>query len=219
MNYYYALNLDKRSFIRIYWSFLVDNQIILGTFFTSNFLHLFVIKLSFLISTFQISFFLNAFFYSDEYISNAYHNDGALDFLSGLPKSIYSFLATLVTTNLLSMLSNSKNELIDTIKNRTYKIDYLLQVDIKLRKLRNKLIIYYVFLFILENFFLYYVSAFCAVYRNSQKYWLIGCFESLVIDTLSSICICLFPTIFRYVSLKKKIKYFYTLSNIINIFL
>ena len=143
LDYYEALNLDKRSYIRIYWSFLVDSQIILGTFFTSNFLHLLVIKLSFLISTFQINFFLNAFFYTDEYISKAYHNDGVLDIFSGLPKSIYSFLATIITTSLLSMLSNSKNELINTIRNRTYKINYSLQVNIKLKKLRNKLIIYY----------------------------------------------------------------------------
>ena len=68
MDYYEALDFDKRSFLRIYWSFLVDTQIILGTFFTPNFLHLFIVKLSFLLSTFQISFFLNALFYTDEYI-------------------------------------------------------------------------------------------------------------------------------------------------------
>ena len=44
------------------------------------------------------------FFYTDEYISDAYHNDGVLDFFSGLPKCIYSFIATLITTNLLRML-------------------------------------------------------------------------------------------------------------------
>ena len=126
MDYSEALNLDKRSWMKIYWSYLVDSQIILGTFFTSNFLHLFVIKLSFLISIFQINFFLNALFYTDEYISDAYHNDGTLDFFSGLPKSIYSFLASLVFTGLLGLLSNSKNELVNTIKNRTIEIDYIL---------------------------------------------------------------------------------------------
>ena len=217
MDYYNALNLDKRSFLRIYWSYLLDNQIILGTFCTSNFLYLFVIKLSFLISTFQINFFLNALFYSDEYISKAYHNNGVLDFFSGLLKSIYSFLATLVTTNLLGMLSNSKNELINTIRNRTYKIDYLLQVNTKLKKLRNKLIIYYLFLFILDILFLYYVSAFCAVYRNSQKYWLIGCLESFLIESMSSIVICMFLAALRYVSLKKRIKCLYILAKLINV--
>ena len=117
------------------------------------------------------------------------------------------------------MLSNSKSELINTIKNRTYKINYLLQVNIVIKKLRNKLIIYYIFLFSLGTLFLYYVSAFCAVYRNSQKYWLIGCLESFVIDFISLIGLCIFPTLCRYISLKKRIKYLYTLAKIINIFL
>ena len=62
LDYEEAIIYDKRTFLRIYWSFLVDSQIILGTFFTENYLNLFIIKFSFLICTFQISFFLNAFF-------------------------------------------------------------------------------------------------------------------------------------------------------------
>ena len=99
MEYEEAASEDKRSYLRMYWCFLVDTQIILGTFFTENYLDLLIIKLSFLIFTFQISFFLNAFFYTDEYISDAYHNEGVLDFFSGLPKAIYSFIATLIFTN------------------------------------------------------------------------------------------------------------------------
>ena len=101
MDYEEAITKDKRSYLKMYWSALVDSQIILGIIFTENNLNLLVIKISFFISIFQISFFLNALFYTDEYISDAYHNNGVLDFVSGLPKSIYSFLATLILTNLL----------------------------------------------------------------------------------------------------------------------
>ena len=202
----------------MYWGFLLDSQIILGTFFTDNHLDLFVIKLSFLVCTFQISFFLNALFYTDEYISDAYHNDGVLDFFSGLPKSIYSFIATLITTNLLRMLSNSKSELMQVIiEKRSYK-NYLDLIKIKLNKLRKKLIIYFILVYILELFFLYFVTAFCAVYRNSQKYWLIGCIDSFGMDSLVSLIICIFLALFRFISIKKSIKYFYVLANIISTF-
>ena len=116
MNYEEAILYDKRGYLKIYWEFLVDSQIILVTFCTDNYLDLFIIKLSFFICNFQISSFLNAFFYTDKFISDSYHNDGVLDFISGLPKSIYSFIATLITTNLLRMLSTSKSELINLIK-------------------------------------------------------------------------------------------------------
>jgi len=143
MDYEEAIIYDKRTFLRIYWSFLVDSQIILGTFFTENYLNLFIIKFSFLICTFQISFFLNAFFYTDDYISDAYHNGGVLDFVTGLPKIVYSLIATMITTNLLRMLSNSKSELKKIINEERNNKNYISLIDNKLRKLRIKLIFYY----------------------------------------------------------------------------
>ena len=38
-------------------------------------------------------------FFTDEYISDAYHNNGVLDFIAGLPKSIYSFISAMIITN------------------------------------------------------------------------------------------------------------------------
>ena len=219
MDYEEALLYDKRGYLKIYWGFLVDSQIILGSFCTDNNLDLFVIKLSFLIFTFQISFFLNAFFYSDEYISNSYHNDGVLDFFSGLSKSIYSFVATLITSNLLRILSNSKSELMKLIKEkRKYKY-YIYLIQLKLIKLGKKLVFYFILVYIFSLFFVYYVSSFCAVYRNSQKYWFYGCLESFGMDTLVAIGICIFLAFFRYISIKKHIKCFYILANIISTFL
>ena len=200
-------------------SFLVDSQIILGTFCTDNHLDLFVIKLSFLVCTFQISFFLNAIFYTDEYISDAYHNDGVLDFFSGLPKSIYSFIATLITTNLLRMLSSSKNELMRVIRRNEKFRNYSNIINIKLAKLRKKLIVYFILVFLFVSFFWYYVTVFCAVYRHSQKYWFLGCLESFGIDFLIALFGCLFQALLRYISIKKHIKCLYIFVNIINIFL
>ena len=150
LDYEEAIIYDKRSYLRMYWGFLVDSQLILETFYTDNYLELFIIKLSFLVFTFQISFFLNALFYSDEYISDAYHNEGVLDFFSGLPKSIYSFIATLIITNLLRMLSSSKNELMRIIRIYRRNNNYENIINIKLMKLRKKLIVYFILVFILE---------------------------------------------------------------------
>ena len=218
MDYEHAVKYDKRSYFRIYWAFLVEKQIILLTFCTKNYLSLFIIKLSFLVCTFQISFFLNAFFYTDEYISDAYHNDGVLDFFSSLPKSIYSLLATMLITNILNILSNSKSELMTIIKRRNFYKNYLHIVNAKLVKLKIKLIVYFILIFILGAIFLYYVCSFCSVYKNSQKYWFFGCLESFGMDFLISIIICIFLSFFRYLAIKRHIKCFYILVNIINIF-
>ena len=219
MGYEESLIYDKRSFMKMYFSFLKESQIILNTFFTKNYLDLLVIKISFLIFTFQISFFLNALFYTEDYISEAYHNDGVLNFLSSLPKSIYSFMVAMIINNLLSMLSNSKSELMRIIINYWNAQNYIELINIKLSKLRKKLIVYFILIVLLGIFFLYYVTAFCAVYYNSQKYWLIGCLESFALDSLTNLIICVFITLLRYISINKRIRYFYSLSNIINSFL
>ena len=216
LGYEESLIYDKRSFMKMYFSFLKESQIILNTFFSKNYLDLFIIKLSFLIFTFQISFFLNALFYTEDYISEAYHNDGVLNFVSSLPKSIYSFMVTMIITNLLRMLSNSKNELMRIIITQRKAQNYTELINIKLLKLRKKLIVYFILIVLLGLFFLYYVTSFCAVYYNSQKYWLVGCVESFILDSFEALFICVFITLFRYLSIKKRIRYLYSLSNIIN---
>ena len=219
LDYEKAILYDKRSYLRMYWSFLIDTQIILGTFFTDNYLNLFIIKLSFLVCTFQISFFLNALFYTDEYISDAYHNDGALDFITGLPKSFYSFIATLITTNLLRMLSNSKSELKKLILEKRLNKNFISLINSKLRKLKIKLVIYFILVFSLGLIFLYYVSAFCAVYRYSQKYWFMGCLESFGMDSAIAVIVCFVLALFRYIAIKRRIKCFYSIANLISTFL
>ena len=219
LDYEEAIIYDKRNYIRMFWSFLVDSQIILETFFTENYLYLFVIKLSFFVFTFQISFFLNALFYTDNYVSDAYHNNGVLEFIVGLPKSIYSFIGTLITTSLLKMLSNSKSELTKIINNRRKDKNYLDIINKELSKLSKKLIAYFIIVFLLNMFFSYYVTVFCAVYRYSQKYWFYGCLESFAMDSLISLICCIFVSFLRFISIRKQIKYCYAFANIINTFI
>ena len=165
INYEEAILYDKREYLKMYWGFLVEQQIIFGTFCTDNHLDLFIIKLSFFVFNFQISFFLNAFFYTDEYISNAYHNDGVLNFISGLPKSIYSFVVTLIITNLLRIFYSSKNELLRLIIEKLSNKCYTDLIQIKLDKLSKKLIVYFIIMFLFSILFLYYTSAFCASFN------------------------------------------------------
>ena len=219
MSYEEAIQNDKRTFLRIYWGYLIGNHIILNTFCGYMYLDLRTIKISFLIYTNEISFFLNAFFYTDKYISNTYHNNGVLDFFSSLPKSIYSVIVTMIGGNLLKMLSSSKSQLMKIIKRRKNKKVYLLLMDKELKNLQMKLIIYFICLYIFSLFFLYYVTAFCAVYQKSQLYWFYGCLESLAIDIATPFAFCLIFSIFRFLALSKNVKFFYILAKYLDVIL
>ena len=142
-----------------------------------------------------------------------------MNFISGLPKSIYSFLLTLIITNLLRILSSSKSELMKLIIGLKNVNNFINVLNIILLRLRKKLIAYFILIIILGLFFWYYVTAFCAVYHNSQKFWIFGCVQSFALDFLTSLIICIFITLLRYVSIKKRIKYLYFLSSIISTFL
>ena len=212
-----ALINDDRTYFRIFISYLLEEHIIFNTFCTDVYLELRSIKLSFLIFGYEISFFLNALFYTDEYISDTYHNNGILDFFSSLPKSIYSFIVTLVISNLLKMLSSSKRQLNKIIKEREDKKEYLEAMEKELNKLKNKLILYFIIIYILGIFFLYYVSAFCAVYQNSQTFWLFGCLESLALDFITPFIICLVLTTLRNIGLKRRSKFSYNIAKYIGL--
>ena len=49
MDFEEAVIYDKRTYLKMYWSSLVDAQIILTTFFTKSNLNLFIVKFSFFI--------------------------------------------------------------------------------------------------------------------------------------------------------------------------
>ncbi len=210
-----ALYFDKRNFFQMFWAFICQQHVIINTFFAEIFLELRAIKISFFIFGLEINFFFNAFFYTDDYISDTYHNNGILNFFSSLPKSVYSFLVTLIISALLKMLSNSKDQLIKIIEKKDNNPNYLKDVEVELKKLNRKLYIYFIIVFILGILFAYYSSAFCAVYKNSQTFWLIGCFESLGMDLLTPFGICFVLAAIRYLCIKKKFKLLYKIYSII----
>ena len=117
------------------------------------------------------------------------------------------------------MLSNSKVELKKIIREYSKDKRYLTLINAKLTKLRIKLVIYFILVFLLGFIFLYYVSSFCAVYQYSQKYWFYGCLESFGMDSAVSFIGCIFLALLRFISIKKRIKYFYALGNFISTFL
>lgn len=123
----------------------------------------------------------NAFFYSDAYISNTYRS--GYNFFYELPKSIVaSLISTLVRlfVNLLVVDFPDEDELTKAKMNSG--------TDDKrriIRKINNSIKSYFILVFILSLLFWYYVTAFCAVYRQSQINWVYGALTSFAI----SLCI------------------------------
>ena len=211
-----ALKLDKRSFLQLIWGYILEEQIIFNTFISEIFLELRVIKIYFMIFSFSLELFLNAIFFSDDYISEMYHNDGVLDFFSSLPKSIYSLLIGLLIMFFLNFLSNSK----DAFKEATNKIydkeEYKKKVKKILCGLRIKLSFFFTLNFIFMFFFWYYCSTFCAIYSNSQNELIKGTLISIFTSLLIPFPVSIIMALIRYIALKKKNKCLFKINNIID---
>ena len=74
--YSLALELDNRKFLRVYWSLLKREHLIIFTFFSWKDYNIFPIKLSKFFYLICTDMTLNMFFFSDESMHNIYTSDG-----------------------------------------------------------------------------------------------------------------------------------------------
>ena len=61
-------------------------------------------------------------------------------------------------------------------------------------------------------FFWYYITAFCAVYQNSQINWIKDTLNSFWISLLTPLALCFISLLLRNISIKKKNKVLFLIS-------
>ena len=198
MNFINALNYDKRTFFQYYLSILKYNNLILFSFYPMNDYNLKIIKISLFFLSFDIYFFINSLFFNTSAIHQIYENAGVYDFSYFLPKIILSFFISYYIIIIIKYFSLSQRNLLE-LKNKMdmEKID-----EVKIRRcLIIKYIIFYCLSFIFLTFFWYYLSSFCAVYKNSQFYVIQNTLISFGISLLYPILFNLLTSIIRITSL------------------
>lgn len=179
-------------------------MIILNTFVKTYFLELKSIRIIIFITGVGIDFAL---------IATKYKNGGTLDFIISLPKSIYSCLIGIIIGFLLNLLSNSKKQLTDIIKTEKDKGEFRNKARRILKRLKKKLIFYFLTNFILMIFFWYYVSA---VYHDTQISWLTGGLTSFGISLCVPFLICLLFSSIRVLAIKYQHKMLYSILAFLN---
>ena len=176
-----------------------------------------IIKICLFLFSFVLYYAVNALFFNDSTMHKIYEDQGAFNFFYHIPQILYSTIISSVINMIVKSLSLSENNIL-SIKDK----DNNENVDNKMKKVLKCLIIKFILFFIVCLLFLllfwYYLSCFCAVYKNTQYY--------LIKDTLLSFCLSLLypfglnllPGIFRIPSLKKNNReYMYKISKIVQI--
>ena len=150
-----------------------------------------------------------------------YLDYGKYNFIAQIPQILYSTIASESLDVLLRYLALTEKDIYRIQKFEKRK-DILSQKKIFniLRCIKIRIFFYFLVSFFFICLFWYYISAFCAVYKNTQIFLIKDSMTSLLISLLYPFGLYLIPTALRIISLrdkKKRLKIFYTLSDIIPI--
>ena len=221
LEYLKAIELDNRNFFRVYWSLLKREHTIIFTFAAWNDFNIFSIKLSkffFLICT---DMALNVFFFSDDSMHNLYESQGTYNFMDSLIQMIYTTVISQLLQIFLNYLTMTDIHYyqIKAMKNDN---DIKNKISAMFKCIKYKIIIYFIFSFLLFLFYWYIIACFCAVYENTQKIFIIDSISSFLLGLAYPFVLYLFPAGLRLLSLKakekKNLKFLYCLSDVIPFF-
>ena len=190
-------------------------EIIAILFFPEEFTHR-SITLAVYLSDFLFSFFMNAFLYTDDVVSEKYHNNGQLDYLTTLALSLISNIVSSVLIYFIQILVTYQEYLSSLIKEINSKYSVILTFKKLYKILKIKIIIFYVFVLISSAFMMIYILIFCQIYKKSQNSLLINYALGLVESLAYSIGITIIISVLRFISLKCKLIYIYRTSVYLN---
>ena len=153
---------------------------------------------------------MNVFFFSDDSMHKIFLNYGKYNFIQQIPQIVYTTLISQLLEVFICYLSLTDNHI--------YRIKNLNQSSKKtesfkiLKCIRTKLIIFFIFTFILFGLYWYLVSAFCAVYQNTQLIFIKDSLFSFLLGLLYPFVLYFFPAGLRILSFKTELKCLYKLS-------
>ena len=217
LDYKVAIICDKRTYWQLYWALLKKGQLIIFTFFINDDYNLRAIKILLFIVSFALYFSINAFFFTDDTMDKIYVDNGMFNFIFQLPQIIYSSLVSTVINMILQKLSISENQILDMKKEKDVKKAKKKANNIK-NRLKLKLIIFIILSSVLMLFFWYFISCFCAAYKNTQNILIEDTLISFATSMIYPFGLKLLPGIFRIPSLRapnKDQKYKYKISKIL----
>ena len=210
-----ALRVDNRNFFQILFSVIANKIEILCMFYYKNeIIHL---SLAFSIYLFSLllDLTLNCFFYSDEVVSEKYHNDGKLEFATSFALSLCSNIFAAIIVYIIAKLTDYSG-ILEIIVRDVYDMNEYYNNINKFKKITKlKLTLFFIIQFIFNLFMLYYLSVFCIVFSRSQTSILLNYLYGILESLAKSLGIALGISIIRALSIKYKWRELYNASRYI----
>ena len=231
-DYEEAIIYEKRSFFRIVSIMLILKEKIINTFCFKSPLELQSLRICLLIFIYSSNFALNTIFYFSDKISDKYHykNNNLIIFtiINNLSISLISTLLSTIMITFLRVMTNSRYKMEKIFREQEKKMrlnkDYFVNKLEKkkiinklvkiIKSLRIKITIFFIIELLLLLFFLYFTTAFCEVYKNTQIAWIADCLTSFILSIIIEILFSFIISILYIFSVKKKNKFIYSITSL-----
>ena len=201
IEYKMALKYDKRTYFEYYISLIKRKQIIVFTFFPINDYNIISLKVSLFLIIFSLFFTIIAFFYDDNTMHNIYSNNG-LSVSSQIPVIIISSIIIIFMNAILKQLALTEQSILFIKKEKYHSAVEGAKDAVKC--FRIKFPIFYVINNIIIFFCWYFLSCFCAIYKNTKILLIRDALCSFGFYMLYPFLLNLLPGALRIPSLKDK---------------
>ena len=215
LKYLDALKYDKRAYFQYYFSLLRTKHLLIFSFFSNKDYNSKTIKICLFLFSFDLYFTINALFFTYDKVHKIYEDSGNFNFIYNLPHMIYSIIISSFINIIMKNLALSEKNLLK-IKNEKDIEKYKDIVPKEIKCLKIKFFLFFIFSFLFLFLSWYYLSCFCAVYKNTEIHLIEDTLISFIISLLYPFITNLIPGIFRIYSLRLKNKeYIYNFNKII----
>jgi len=210
--YFQALRIDKRNYFEMFISFLAKEIDIVKIFYyKSPYSHI-SIHLSLFLFESSLDFALNCLLCNDVVISEKYHNNGKILFITSLTLSCISNIVSSFLSFIIGKFANYEDTFEYILNDVLEQNKYFMTIKKFKKYLTIKLIVYFTIQTIFNCFICYYMIIFCSVYQKIQINIIINYLYGIIQSMLLSLIISLVISLIRYLSLKYRWKYIYYTS-------
>ena len=201
MSYEEALKYDKRKYFQYYLSLLRMKHILFLAFYSNNDYNSPIIKKCLFFFLFSLYLAVNALFFTDDTIHKIHIDYGKFDLIYELPQILYSTIISSFIHALIKYFTFTERNILTIKKEKHVNELYKIVSEVK-KCIIIKFVCFYIFSFIFLLIFWYYISCFCAVYKNTQLFLIKDTLIGFIFSLIYPFGFYLLPGFFRIPSLK-----------------
>ena len=219
MDFEDAYKSDNRRFCEFFKENLIKNQIFINTFYYKDNIRPLSIKILLLLLNIDLYFTINGIFFSEDYISERYHDTNEEKFFSFFSRMFNRFIWTYISGTIISLIIECifiEEKKIKGILLREKNSPLNLKSEISqiMENIKKRYLIFICLCIFIGMFSWYHVSCFNDVYPNMRGEWIKSSIAIFIIRHILTIFIVLLEGIFRFVSFECKSEKIYKFSKL-----